>query len=99
MIEEIHCPNCKGTKIIKHGKTVQGKQRFLCQNSYCSCQTFILDLSQRGRLAEVKEQIVKMTLDGRGIRNTARVLKISPTTVITELKKRNSNPNSNQLST
>jgi insertion element IS1 protein InsB len=37
---------------------------------------------------EVKEHIIDMALNGSGIRDTARVLKISPTTVISELKKR-----------
>lgn len=44
--------------------------------------------SYRGYLADVKEQIVNMAMNGSGIRDTARVLKISPTTVIEELKKR-----------
>ena len=35
----------------------------------------------------IKEQVVDMSLNGSGIRDTARVLKISPTTVINELKK------------
>ena len=34
-----------------------------------------------------KEQVVDMSLNGRGIRDTARVLKMSPTTVINDLKK------------
>ena len=39
-------------------------------------------------LPDVKQKIVEMTLNGSGIRDTARVLKISPTTVINELKKK-----------
>lgn len=35
----------------------------------------------------MKEQIIEMTLNGSGIRDIARVLQISPTTVINELKK------------
>jgi len=35
----------------------------------------------------MKQQIVEMTPNGSGIRDTARVLEISPTTVINELKK------------
>jgi transposase-like protein len=42
----------------------------------------------KGRCPEIKEQIVAMALNGSGIRDTARVLKISPTTVLNELKKR-----------
>ena len=34
-----------------------------------------------------KEQIVEMAMNASGIRDTARVLRISPTTVIKELKK------------
>jgi len=37
-----------------------------------------------GYLPEVKQQIVEMAVNGSGIRDTARVLKISPTTVIEE---------------
>lgn len=40
-----------------------------------------------GYLPEVKQQISDMAINGSGIRDTARVLKISPTTVIEELKK------------
>jgi insertion element IS1 protein InsB len=36
----------------------------------------------------MKQQIVDMALNASGIRDTARVLHVSPTTVITELKKR-----------
>ncbi|MEO1070220.1 MAG: IS1-like element transposase [Cyanobacteria bacterium J06638_6] len=35
----------------------------------------------------MKQQIADMAVNGSGIRDTARVLKISPTTVIEELKK------------
>jgi insertion element IS1 protein InsB len=41
----------------------------------------------RGYLPEVKQQIADMALNDSGIRDTARVLKISPTTVIETLKK------------
>jgi insertion element IS1 protein InsB len=36
----------------------------------------------------VKQQIVEMAMNASGIRDTARVLRVSPTTVIKELKKR-----------
>jgi insertion element IS1 protein InsB len=44
-------------------------------------------------LPAVKEQIVEMAMNASGIRDTARVLKISPTTVISELKKKNLHSN------
>jgi hypothetical protein len=49
---------------------------------------FQLDLLYKGRAPAIKEQIVDMSLNGSGIRDTARVLQISPTTVINALKKR-----------
>ncbi len=42
---------------------------------------------ERGYLPSIKQQITDMAVNGSGIRDTARVLKISPTTVIEELKK------------
>lgn len=47
------------------------------------------DFTYRGYLPQVKQQISDMAVNGSGIRDTARVLKISPTTVIEELKKKN----------
>ena len=35
-----------------------------------------------------KQQMVDMALNGSGIRDTARVLRVSPTTVISTLKKK-----------
>jgi transposase-like protein len=46
-----------------------------------------LHFSYRGRLKAVKQQISDMALNGSGIRDTARVLRISTTTVIDTLKK------------
>jgi transposase-like protein len=46
-----------------------------------------------GQSRKVKEQIVDMAINGSGIRDTARVLHVSTSTVIKELKKRNHNYN------
>jgi transposase-like protein len=89
VLEPVECPVCGGTNVIKHGKSGEGKQRYLCQDPACHGKTFIRDYSDLGRLPQVKEQIIEMSLNGSGIRDIARVLKISPTTVIEEIKKRN----------
>ena len=39
------------------------------------------------RTKEVKQKIIEMSQNGSGIRDTARVLNVSQTTVIKELKK------------
>lgn len=86
----VRCPHCGSDQVVKRGKTENGKQRYLCQHQNCFTKTFILDYTYLGYLPEVKEQIVDMALNGSGIRDTARVLQISTTTVINELKKKES---------
>ncbi len=76
-----------GTEVVKHGKSPVGKQRYRCQNSECPYRTFVLSQTYPGRTQQVKQQIVEMTLNGSGVRDIARVLHVSPTTVIQELKK------------
>jgi transposase-like protein len=88
VLEPIQCPTCQCTNVVKHGKSTEGKQRYKCRNTDCSRSTFIKQYSYRGYLSEVKQQIGDMAVNGSGIRDTARVLKISPTTVIEELKKK-----------
>jgi len=83
------CPTCHETDVVKYGQTSDGKQRFYCQNAQCPRQTFLQDYVYQGKIPEVKQQIVDMTMNGSGIRDTARVLHVSPTTVIATLKKKN----------
>lgn len=83
----VECPHCHSTEVVKHGKSPVGKQRYRCQNSECPYRTFVLSQTYPGRTQQVKQQIVEMTLDGSGVRDIARVLHVSPTTVIQELKK------------
>ena len=89
ILQVLHCPHCQGTDVVRYGNTRQGKQRYRCRE----CRerrgrTFLLDYSYAGQSPEIKEQIVEMAMNASGIRDTARVLHISPTTVIKELKKR-----------
>ena len=52
-------------------------------------RTFLLEYTYAGQSPEVKQQIVDMAMNASGIRDTARVLRVSPTRVLKELKKRN----------
>ena len=47
----------------------------------------MLQYKQRGKDPQVKKQIIDMAMNGRGIRDTSRVLKISQNTVMKEIKK------------
>ncbi len=82
------CPRCQSDQVIKGGKTQAGKQRYKGLNVNGPRYSFQLDLTYKGLSPEVKAQIVDMALHGSGIRDTARVLQVGPTTVIDELKKR-----------
>ena len=90
----VRCPYCQSDQVVKRGKTDTGQQRYRCQNPDCSHHSFLLNPAYRGRLPEIKQQVIEMSLNGSGIRDTARVLKISTATVIHELKRRGprSNP-------
>ena len=88
----LHCPSCQSTDIVRHGTTSEGKQRYRCR----ACRlgrgrTFLLTYAYAGLSSEVKQQIVEMAMNASGIRDTVRVLHVSPTTVIKELKKRHLN--------
>lgn len=88
LVQIIYYPNCHSNDLVKFGKTRQKKQRFQCCSRSCEGRSFILEHSYPGRSRQVKQQIVDMAMNGSGIRDTARVLHISPSTVIKELKKR-----------
>jgi len=85
----LHCPYCQGTDIVRHGTTPEGKQRYRCRACPERERTLLLEYRHTGHSPEVKQQSVDMAMNASGIRDTARVLHVGPTTVIKELKKRN----------
>jgi transposase-like protein len=86
--EAIRCLHCQSETGVKYGRTSNGKARYRCQQTSTCGRTFIRTYAYPGRGPEIKRQIVEMTLNGRGVRDIARVLQVSPTTGIGELKKR-----------
>jgi len=89
VIQVLHCPYCHGTDIVRHGTTRQGKQRYRCRACPERGRTFLLHYAYAGQSPDIKRQIVDMALNASGIRDTARVLHVSPSTVLKELKKKN----------
>ena len=87
VLEPVHCPKCDKIEVVKNGKSSQGKQRYLCRNQECCCRTFIKQYTYRSYLSEVRQQITEMAMNSSGMRDIARVLKISRNTVTQELKK------------
>src|SRR5436190_23805140 len=77
----LHCSYCQGTDIVRHGASAEGKQRYRCRECRLGRgRTFLLGYTYAGQSPEVKQQIVDMALNASGIRDTARVLHVSPTT-------------------
>ena len=77
----VRCPYCHSDQIVKRGKTRRGTQRYLCQTTPCPSPSFLLESSYQGRLPEVKQQSIAMSLNASGRRDTARVLRIRTDTV------------------
>src|SRR5215510_761131 len=61
--------------------------KIVVNEKYCAGRTFLLEYAYAGQSPVVKPQIVDMAMNASGIRDTARVLHISPNTVLAELKK------------
>ena len=87
-VVEVWCPECESREVVKYGRQANGEQRYQCQHRHCARRIFLLRYHHTGRLPTVKQQMVDMALNDSGIRNTALVLGVSPTTVIATLKKK-----------
>ena len=81
------CPDCGAIIWSSTLDWSQALQRYLCQNPECLRRTFVLNTEHPGRRRETKQKIMEMALDGSKVRDPARVLQVSPATVIKELKK------------
>ncbi len=76
----ISCIRCVGhSDLIKFGKSNQGKQRYKCWK--CN-KTRVKNYTYSAYNNNINRQIILLTKEGLGIKNTARVLKISTTTLL-----------------
>lgn len=82
----VSCPYCANQEAVRRkGVTSNGHQRYKCE----ACKrSFQLAYTNRAYLPGIKEQVIDMALNGSGIRDTARVLKINMNTVMSTLKKK-----------
>ena len=83
----VECPSCKGTNVSRNGSNRNGKKRYICNDKTCAKKSFILDYTYNGRKPGIEEKIINMAANASGIRDTARVLKISKQKVSDTLKK------------
>jgi insertion element IS1 protein InsB len=88
VVVTVQCPACGSEEIVRYGRQPNGEQRYRCNNRHCVRRIFLRQYRNAGWMPQVKQQMVEMALNGSGIRDTARVLGVSPTTVTTTLKKK-----------
>lgn len=81
---EVKCIRCGSGNVYLHGEQ-RGHKRCRCRD--CK-RVFQLSYTNKACEEGMKEKIITMAHNGNGIRDTARVLGISPYTVINEIKKK-----------
>lgn len=77
--DDIDCPRCKEKKVIKNGKTKNNKQQYYCKICF---YRFIENYTYQAYKSGINQNIIQLTKEGLGIRSTARILKISATTLL-----------------
>ena len=77
---------CKQTDVVKHGVDAKGKQRFLCRNRDCIKKTFQFEYELNAKYTGTTEKIIDHAMNANGIRDTARILKISPSLIASNNK-------------
>jgi len=84
----VQCPECGSREVVKYGRQLNGEQRFRVRIRTASGGSFSCRSKTKGGCRKSNGKIVDMALHGSGIRDTARVFGVSPTTVIATLKKK-----------
>ena len=80
----VKCIHCMSETVIRFGTNPKARQRYRCKS--CN-KTFQKAYANNAAKPEIKKLIIKMSLNGSGIRDISRVLEISTDTVISVLKK------------
>jgi transposase-like protein len=86
-IVTVKCPFCDSENVSKNGHNKTGKQVYICKNSECKCYSFVEEYTYKACNPDIREQVLKMTVNGTGTRATGRILGISKDTVTAILKK------------
>ncbi len=79
----MQCPYCESTEIRKNGKR-RGKQNHICNN----CERQFIDVYDplKGYSEKLKQECLKMYLNGMGFRGIERVKGVHHTTIISWVK-------------
>lgn len=75
----INCPRCKEKIVLRNGTTKNKKQQYYCKNYG---KRFIENYTYMAYKSGIHKNIIQLTKEGLGLRSTARILKISTTTLL-----------------
>jgi transposase len=81
---QINCPSCQSPDLVKNGPSENGTQRYRCNT--CK-RSFQWEYRYLAWLPDTNAQIEEQTLNGSGVSDISRNLKIAKHTVISTLKK------------
>ena len=84
----VHGPDGQGVDVVRYGKQRHGPQRYRGHSTDGPRPICPLESRNHGRLPAVTHPMGAMALHGSGRRDTARVFRGRPTTVIRPLKKK-----------
>ena len=76
------CIHCNSTKLIRFGKSKNNVQLFKC----CNCSRRFRESYRNKSWIITNQTIINYVKEGLGIRSIARLLNISPSTVISRIK-------------
>jgi insertion element IS1 protein InsB len=79
-----NCQYCHSKNIIKNGTTKTRKQQYFCKDCKKRCIDFY---SYKACQKNINSNIILLTKEGLGIRSTARILRISTTTLLKRIIK------------
>ena len=80
----LHCRYCDSINLVRNGQSSTGKNRCRCED--CK-KSFQVEYHYKACSNGIREQIKEMSMNGSGIRDTARVLGVDKNTVLSTLKK------------
>ena len=84
----IKCPHCGSEQVSKNGHNKTGKQVYRCNNPECVHHYFVEEYTNKAWNPNIREKVLKLTIDCTGTRATGRILGISKDSVTAILKKR-----------
>ena len=80
----MNCPHCKKENIVKNGRSMHGRQRFLCRE----CHRTFGEKDGRRVCAATQAQARRLYLEGVGFRGIERLLGVSHVSVMNWVKDR-----------